>query len=330
MNILVTGGLGVNGCWVTRELLEMGHQPIVLDNRPDFSLVSDITDDIAVVRGDIQDLATIVRTLKDYHVERICHLAAIYPDAADADPLLGFQINAMATVQLLEAARIMGVERVVFTSSVAALSPITEDYLFPKRKPITEDYAAYPTQGGVYGATKVASELMGLNYQRLYGVQFVALRFAPIYGPGKHAPRHGNINVVWNRIVEHALRGAPLRFETGGDALHDMTYSRDVARSVILGCFSTNLEHSIFHIGSGRGYTLREFCDRVKAVIPGANIEVELGRDERGFGPGGPWLFDTSRAKKELGYEAQYDPTAALQDWLHWLERLDLQVVPTA
>ena len=330
MNILVTGGLGVNGCWVTRQLLKMGHQPIVLDNRPDFSLVSDIADDIPVVIGDIQDLATIISTLKDHHVQRICHLAAIYPDAADANPLLGFQVNAMATVQLLEAARIMEVERVVFTSSVAALSPVTEDYLFPERKPVNEDYNAYPSEGGVYGATKVASELMGLNYQRLYGIQFVALRFAPIYGPGKHAPRHGNINVVWNRIVEHALQGDPLRFENGGDERHDMTYSRDVARSVVLGCFSTSLEHSIFHIGSGRSYTLRDFCERVKGVIPGTNIEVGPGRGDRGIGRGGPWLFDISRAKKELGYEAQYDPTAAVQDWLHWLERLELQVVPTA
>ena len=122
MNILVTGGLGVNGCWVTRQLLEMGHQPIVLDNRPDFSLVSDIADEFPVVVGDIQDLATVTRTLKDHQVQRVCHLAAIYPDAADANPLLGFQVNAMATVQLLEASRIMEVERVVFTSSIAALS----------------------------------------------------------------------------------------------------------------------------------------------------------------------------------------------------------------
>jgi len=329
MNILVTGGLGVNGCWVTRDLLEMGHQPIVLDNRPDFSLVSDIADDISVVVGDIQDFATVTRTLKDYHVQRICHLAAIYPDAADANPLLGFQVNAMATVQLLEAARIMEVERVVFTSSIAALSKVTEDYLFPERKPVNEDYNAYPIEGSVYGATKVASELMGLNYQRLYGIQFVALRFAGIYGPGKHAPRHGNINVVWNRIVEHALQGDQLTFENGGDERHDMTYSRDVARSVILGCFSTSLEHSIFHIGSGGSYTLRDFCERVKAAIPSANIEVGPGRGDGGIGWGGPWLFDISRAKKELGYEAKYDPTAAVQDWLHWLERLELQVVPT-
>ena len=64
MNILVTGGLGVNGCWVTRQLLEMGHNPVVFDVRPDFSLVSDIASEIEVVQGDVTDFAAILRALK--------------------------------------------------------------------------------------------------------------------------------------------------------------------------------------------------------------------------------------------------------------------------
>ncbi|PZC47454.1 MAG: UDP-glucose 4-epimerase [Chloroflexi bacterium] len=327
MNILVTGGLGVNGCWVTRQLLEMGHNPVVFDIRPDFSLVSDIASDINVVQGDVADYAAVLRALKEHRIERICHLAAIYPDAADANPVRGFHLNASVTVQILEAARVMDVDRVVFTSSLGALSPIGEDYLASERKPINEDHHAYPTNS-VYGATKAASELMGINYERLYGLKFVALRFAPIYGPGKHAPRHGNINVLWNRIVEHALMGEPMKFDTGGDQPYDMTYSQDVAHSVVLGCLAPRPEHSVFHIGSGRSHTLREFVDGVKAAIPSAPIEVGPGFAE-GVGPGGAWIFDTSRAKAELGYEAQYPPKEAVQDWLHWLERLELEIIPS-
>ena len=327
MNILVTGGLGVNGCWVTRQLLEMGHNPVVFDVRPDFSLVSDIASEIEVVQGDVTDFAAILRALKDHRIERICHLAAIYPDAADENPVRGFQVNATTTVQILDAARIMGVDRVVFTSSLGALAPITQDYLVPERKPINEDYPVWPTNS-VYGATKAASELMGLNYERLYGIKFIALRFAPIYGPGKHAPRHGNINVLWNRIMEHAMLGEPMRFESGGDEPYDMTYSRDVAHSVVLGCLAPTPEHGVFHIGSGRSHTLREFVDGVKEVIPSARIEAGPGLSN-GAGPGGPWLFDTSRAWAELGYEAQYAPKEAVQDWLHWLERLDLEIIPS-
>ena len=328
MNILVTGGLGVNGCWVARKLLEMGHNPVVFDIRPDFSLVADIADSFEVVLGDVTDFAAVLRVLKDHRIERICHLAALYPDAADEDPLRGFRINATATVQILEAARIIGVDRVVFTSSLAALSPLTPEYLGPERKPINEDYPAYPTEWGVYGSTKVASELMGLNYEQLYGIKFVALRFVTIYGPGKHAPRHGGLEILWNRIMEHALMGKPMRFDQGGDEPYDMVYSRDVAHSVVLACLAPRPEHSVFHIGSGQSHTLREFVEEVKEAVPETLIEVGPGRADD-LTSSDAWIFDTSRAKTELGYEAQYPPREAVRDWLHWQDRLNLEITPS-
>ena len=275
------------------------------------------------------DFATLLRALKDHHIERICHLAALYPDAADANPLRGFHINATATVQILEAARIMGLDRVVFTSSLGALSPLAAEHLGTERKPINEDHPAYPTEFGVYGSTKVASELMGLNYEQLFGIKFIALRFSVIYGPGKHASRHGTLKILWNRIMEHALREEPLRFDNGGDEPYDMVYSRDVAHSVVLGCLAASPEHSVFHIGGGHSHTLREFVDGVKEVIPRAPIEVGPGRADD-LGPGGPWIFDTTRAKAELGYEAQYPPREAIRDWLHWLDKLNLEVTPSS
>lgn len=318
MNVLVTGGLGVNGCWVTRQLLETGHHPVVLDNRPDFSLVGDIASDIEFVQADLNDFASLVSALKGRRIERICHLAAIYPGACDSNPLQGFHINALGTVQILEAARIMDVQRVVFTSSVAALAPLSSERALDP-KPIDEDYPAYPGDAGVYGATKVAGELMGLNYQRLFGIEFAALRFAPIYGPGKTAPRHGDLGLSpWVRIVANALSGVPTRIDGGGDERYDLTYARDVGDSVVRACLAEKLPHSIYHIGAGRGYSLREFCDQVRSAVPGAVIDI-------GPGPGAwnfpPWLFDITRARRDLGYEPQYPPERAVQDWRQWAER---------
>ena len=105
MRILVTGGLGVNGCWVTRDLLTMGHEPVVFDNRPDFTLLRDVSDEFAFVEGDITSLDQLDRACREHRIERICHLAAVYPDTADADPVLGFSVNALATVYVLEAAK---------------------------------------------------------------------------------------------------------------------------------------------------------------------------------------------------------------------------------
>jgi len=325
VNVLVTGGLGVNGCWVTRRLLEMGHRPIVLDDRPDFSLISDIVADVQFVQADVRDFDAILRTVKANRVERICHLAGLYPRAADAEPLVGFQTNALSTVQILEAARIAGVQRVVYTSSIAAITPISSEFLRPGHPAVAEDYPVVLRASGVYSATKVASELMGLNYRRLFGIEFVALRFATTYGPGKLAPRHGNINIVWQRIVENAMLGVPTRLQQDVNVLQDMTYTRDVGDSVVLACFADKPDHSIFHIGSGRGYTLREFADRVKQVIPAALIEVDQTPSGTGVATAGSYLLDIGLARKELGYEPTYDPATATRDWLHWLERLNLR-----
>ena len=71
MRVLVTGGLGVNGCWVTRDLLEMGHEPIVFDNRPDFTLLRDVSRDFPFVQGDITDLDQLVSVCRDHQIERI-------------------------------------------------------------------------------------------------------------------------------------------------------------------------------------------------------------------------------------------------------------------
>jgi UDP-glucose 4-epimerase len=80
----------------------------------------------------------------------------------------------------------------------------------------------------------------------------------------------------------------------------------------------------VFHIGSGLTYTLNDFADGIRAVIPGADIEVGPGLDPRGLGSRAYYRMDISRARKELGYEPKYDPEAAVRDWVEWTERLEL------
>ena len=260
---------------------------------------------------------------REHRVERICHLAAVYPDTADAHPLLGFSVNALATVYVLEAAKRNGIDRVSFTSSIGALSRMTEEHLEPQMVPVNEDFPAYP-MGSVYGAAKTASELMGIQYKRLFGIDFAAMRFAAIYGLGKGAERHGSHNMIWGELIRSAIAGRPIVIPQGGDQRLDLTYARDVAQSVVKACTVDSFEGHVFHIGSGRTYTLNDFADAIRAVIPGAQIEVGPGLDPRGMGPLAYYALDISRARRELGYEPQYPPEAAIRDWLEWTERLEL------
>lgn len=323
MRFLVTGGLGVNGCWVTRDLLTLGHEPVVFDQRADYSLLSDVRNDFKFVQGDVSSLEHLIEVCRTHRIERVCHLAAVYPDTADANPVFGFAVNATATVNVLEAARTTGIDRVVFTSSIGALSPMTAPHLDPIMEPVDETFPSYPIST-VYGAAKVASELMGIQYHRLYGMDFAALRFAAIYGLGKGVGRHGTHNIIWSEIIENAIAGRPTSISQGGDQKLDLIYVRDVARSIVLASTKDSFSGHVFHIGSGQTCTMSDFADGVRSAIPNAQIEIGRGLDPRGLGNQGYYQLDISRARKEFGYEPLYGPKAAVLDWVEWRTRLEL------
>lgn len=321
MNILVTGGLGVNGAWVTRQLLEQGHRPVVYENRMDTLLVPDIMDKIEIVIGDILDLSTVIRTVKEYSIQCICHLAALMPGASQANPWLGFQVNAIGTVNILEAARIMEVERVVFTSSIGVYSPFTGEFGYPTYKPVDEDYPKYPTTM-VYSAAKVASELMCFQYNRNYGLDFVILRFSEIYGIGKKT-RHGPI-AIYNRMIENAMLGKPTTIPHGGDEKTDMVYVKDVANSIVLACFTRSRKHHVFNIGAGIIYKLEDVANAIRKMYPQAAFDIGPGLDYIGFGRA-YCLFDISKAKAELGYHPQFTLEDGIKDYVETMEKLNIE-----
>ncbi len=322
MSILVTGGLGVNGAWVTRKLIERGHEPVVFENRPDYSLVDDLRDAFELVRGDVNDLASLVRACKEHEVQRVIHMAALMPPNAQADPLNGFCVNAFGTVQVLEAARIAGVERVVFTSSRAAYGDIPPgEFGHPNYRPVDEDHPLNPSL--VYDVCKVASEGMGQNYQRNYGIQFVALRFASIFGPGKLA-RHGNVS-IYSRLIEDPLANKPVRIPKGGDQRDYVIYVKDVAEAIVLATLHDRRPaYSAYNIASGQGLTLEDFSDAVRKVIPKADIEIGPGLDFFDMGVNYYAIFDTTRAREDLGFEPRFSLEESVRDYISVMQRLGL------
>ena len=324
MNVLVTGGLGVNGAWVTRQLLEEGHKPVVYENRLDTLLVADIVDKIEIVMGDIMDLPALVRTLKKYKIQRICHLAALMGKSVQANPWFGFQVNAVGTLNVLEAARIMDVERIVFASSISTSAPFTREHGYPTYKPINENYPKHPIsrRNGVYGTAKLASELMCLHYCQNYGLDYVILRFCAIYGIGKKV-RHGPV-AIHSKIIENAMVGKPTIIPQGGDEKTDIVYVRDVANSTVLACFAQNLEHHDFNIGTGQGYKLGDVANAIRKIHPEAVIEIGPGVDYLGFGSSEYCVFDISRARQELTYSPRFTLENGVKDYVEMMKRLNI------
>ena len=312
MRILVTGGLGVNGVVVTRQLIDRGLRPLVVDYRPDFSMVPNLQDRFDFVQGDITDLPFVTRLLKEQPIDAIIHLAAYISPDMDNEPFRSFVINTQGSAHLLEAAHQAGIRRFITASSRAVYGPTPENVGSPEYQLIGEEHPKRPIKA--YDVTKLAAEQLGGVYRQIFGLEFAALRFAGIYGPGKQA-RHGKMSLR-SRIVEDPVAGKPVRVAQGGDQLDDMMYVEDAAAALVEAAFAQRLNYAAYNIGSGVGRTLREYADAVKAVIPGAVIEIGPGGNPLGFDVNRAAIFHVSRAKSDFGFEARFGLQEGVRDYI--------------
>jgi len=318
MNVLITGGMGVNGAVTARLMVQDGLRPILMDNRKDLSLIGDIKDRVDLVVGDVCDQGALEKMVDEFKITHIAHLAALMPEPAEAHPRLGIKVGVDGTVNVLEVARSKNIKRVVFTSSKAVYGEISGEHAPPACKSLREDSPKRPAD--LYGSIKVCCEEVGRYYRETYGIEFIALRFVSIYGPGKEA-RHGPLS-FYGQLIEKAREGAEWAIPQGGDQLNDAVYVGDVARSIYLALKALAPGEWTFNIGTGKAWTPRDFLNAAARLFPNHKIELgpgpsKLGRSKQSF-----CVFDISAAAKYLGYEPAFDVERGVRDYVATLDRL--------
>jgi UDP-glucose 4-epimerase len=316
MNVLITGGMGVNGAATARVLIREGLRPVLMDNRRDISLIRDVEEKVNIVIGDVCDQRYLEKAIDDYQITHIAHLAALMPEPAEADPRLAIKVGVDGTLNILEAARAKKVRRVVFTSSKAAYGEIIDEHGPPQYLPVRENHPRNPAD--LYGVIKVCCEELGKYYRNAYGMEFIALRYSTIYAPGKEV-RHGALS-FYGQLIEKARSGEKWVIPEGGDQPNDTVYVGDVARSIYLALKAVPSDEWVFNISSGKASTPREFVKALTEVFPNHRIELgpgpsQLGRKKQSF-----CVFDISAAKKHLGYEPAYTVEEGVRDYVATLE----------
>ena len=314
--VLVTGGSGFIGVYAVRRLVEKGHEIVNYDLVPPSGerefVLSDFRDQIPFEKGGIEDLPPLLLAVRKHRIEKIVHTAAIVdPTMVHLNPTVAYRVDLGGTVNVLETARIMGLDRVVFMSSIGV-------YTTKKYEPIDENHPVLRSDEGpvptAYGACKVGGEAFCWAYREAFGLDFVALRPSAVYGFGMGLP------MFIKPIVENSVRGEPLRIEHGRDYPRDYTHVKDVAQAIQLAVDvdPTGLKDRAFLVGTGQELvTPGQMADIIREFIPTADIEIGPGLDEfdkreilfRG-------VLDISRARQQLGYDPQYDIRKGMQEYV--------------
>ena len=307
-------GSGLVGSQMARILVEEGERPVILDVAPQPEALADIVDveRLTVRRGDILNPLDLVRVIREDAITRVIHTAAnpLLTLGAQRDPYAAIQVNIMGTVNVLEAARIHGLERVVVTSSNVLSFYLTggEDNGDPTRE------EAFPRPSTFYAATKQAVESLGLNYARWCNLDVVAVRFGAVAGPWRGHGGGGPSN-IFRSIVESALRGEEA---TVPPSNMDWVYSKDAAAGAVLALKARGLTDRVFTISMGTVSGPKDITEAVRAVIPGARIRVETQQGTALSMRNMDRPTDITRARKQLGYAPKYDLPGAVRDYVDW------------
>jgi UDP-glucose 4-epimerase len=313
VRLLVTGGAGYIGSVVATQLLEAGHEVVVLDNL-DTGHEDAVPAGAQLVVGSISDAdAALVG------VDAVLHFAAKSLVAESVlRPELYWQNNVVGTLALLESMRRGGVGRIVFSSTAAT-------YGEPPRSPITEQMPAVPINP--YGQSKLAVDHMLAGQAQAHGLAAVSLRYFNVGGAygccgERHSPEtHLIPNVL---AVAAGRRESVSLFGTDyptrdGTAVRDYLHVVDLGRAHLLALeAATPAEHLVCNLGTGTGYTVREVVDACREVTGHPIPAVE---QPRRAGDPPELVASNERAAQRLGWSVEHGLHAIVADAWAFLRR---------
>lgn len=263
MKVLVTGGAGFIGSHIVRQLLEDGHEVTVLDNGSNGNW-QQVPAGCEEWEMDVRS-ATIIPRIMKARFDAIVHLAGqALTSASFDDPAFDAMENIIGTVNVLEAARKSDVERVVFTSAAAVYGAVPAESV-----PVDERMKLAPVS--FYGLSKMTVEKYLVMYHRLYGLHYIILRLADVYGERQSEDGEGGIIGTFARRI--VTGNAVTIYGDGG--LYDFLYAGDAA-SGVRAALVTDRINEVYNLSSGVQTDSKELVKLLEDIL-WKDIEVTFG-----------------------------------------------------
>ena len=318
MKILVTGGAGYIGSVVTEELLNDGHETIVLDNLVKGHRAA-VDPRAKFVQADLMDGDALRRALKDNQVEAVIHMAAhsLVGESVE-QPSKYYENNVVAGLKLIDAMRECGVLKLVFSSTAAT-------YGEPEKQPIEETDETNPTNP--YGESKLAFERALDWYENAYNLRYASLRYFNAAGASRQFGEQHDPETHLIPLVLQAANGTRSDVQIFGDdyptrdgtCVRDYIHVIDLARAHILALDILNERSAIYNLGcGGDGYTVKEVIDAAQQVT-GRVIATRIG--PRRAGDPAMLVASSQKIKRELGWSPKFqDLKLIIQSAWDWLQ----------
>ena len=272
MNVLVTGGAGFIGSHLVRQLLDAKHQVTVLDNvsTGTWQHLPQGKETCTCWEMDIRDKAAREK-IEQAKFDVIVQLAGqTMVDVSIKDPEFDASENIMGTINVLEAARNSGVKRIIFASTAAAYGDVTEDKL-----PIREEETLAPMS--FYGLTKVAVEKYLKLYHDLYGLDYVALRFANVYGERQGDTGEGGVISIFAKRI---AKDQGITVFGDGKQTRDFIYAGDIAAGIIA-AMTTDKANAVYNLSNQTETSLLELIE-LMAKASGKTVEPAFAAPREG------------------------------------------------
>lgn len=301
---LITGGMGFIGTYLAHALLAKGEEVVLFDVISNSPLIQDIKNKVKIVQGDLSSWAEVLEVVKQYKIDGIYHTGALLSASAEEKPITAYEVNAGGTFNVLEAARLFGVKRVVYTSTIASyglgLNTVDEDTI---QMPIS-----------MYGVTKVFCERLGEYYYRKFGVDFRAVRLPSVIGPGRGG---GGASAYSTLMISEPALKKPYKVYVEEDVIMPLLYIKDGVDCLIRLYEADNakLKRRVYCI-AGFSPTAKEIYAAVKKALPNADIQFKPDRELTEIVRSWPKYLEETKALEEWGWKTKFHLKETVEDFI--------------
>ena len=318
MAILVTGGAGFVGINIVSALLSRGDSVVVFDRSaiPDAASkhLASLRGTLKTVAGDICDRPTLIATMKTHKINKVVHGAAITAglDREKRDATSIAMVNTIGTIDLLEAALACNISRVVHLGTGSVFGgPV------PGVKVIDETDAPYPAT--MYGITKLAAESIARRYRATRNLDVVVGRLGVVFGKWEYDTGVRDTLSIPLQLLKIVSDHQVARFRP--NLPDDWIYASDIATAVLSLLDAQSLPDDVYHLATGRPWSVTSWCDRLKTAFPEFSYEVVDDIAKVTLGAAAPPSrapFSVKRLQQATGFSAQHDEAKAFDDYIAW------------